>query len=94
MSNKADLRESLYKANFMDKNHDKYSNTRPIDVDAELRTLKKADYKSTRALLTAFMREEDFVNGAINRRIENGDLLSVLKQLKKLYKEPIGEIYR
>jgi len=33
------------------------------------------------------MREEHFSNVAITIRIENGDLVAVLKKLQKLYKE-------
>lgn len=87
LGNESDFLQSLYKADFMDGQYDKYLSTRPIDVDEELRTLKNADFKRARALLTAIMREDHFSNGAITRRIENGDLLAVLKKLQKLYKE-------
>lgn len=82
--------QSLYNADFIDRQYHKYLSTSPIDVDAELRALNNADFNRARALLTAIIREDHFSNGAIERRIENGDLVAVLKKLRKLYKESGG----
>ncbi|SHJ26822.1 DUF1643 domain-containing protein [Parasporobacterium paucivorans] len=87
LDNESDFIQSLYKADFMDRQYNKCLSTRPVDVDAEMKALKNADYKHARALLTAIMREDYFSNGALMRRVENGNLLAVLRKLQKLYKE-------
>lgn len=83
----SDFLKSLEKSDLMDSQYYKHLVSEPINIDLELRALGIADYKLARAILTAIMREDHFSNGSITRRIENGDLLAVLKKLQKLNKE-------
>jgi hypothetical protein len=59
--------------------------TRPISLDEEMNHLDNANYAFSRALLTAIMREDYFENGSLMERIKTGDLVKVMKRLKKLY---------
>lgn len=81
--------ESLERAGFIDYNYSAYFVTAPIDMDAELKRLKIADYDLTKALITGILREDHFSNGSFDRRLENGDVFRVLRKLRKFYKMSI-----
>lgn len=84
IDSESDVLETVYRADLMDLDYASNLTTKPIHIEEEMKKLNDADYVFTRALLTAIFREDHFMNGSLYERIENGDLLKVLKKLKKL----------
>lgn len=86
----SDLSETnLYKmlriSELIDQNYDQLLTTSPIDMNIELRRLDNADFALTRALITAILRENHFSEGAFVRRIKNGDVVKILRKMRKCY---------
>ncbi|MBV1756434.1 MAG: DUF1643 domain-containing protein [Dethiosulfatibacter sp.] len=81
----SDFIRSFYQSGLMDIQYLEHMTTRPICIEEEMKHLDNADYAFSRVLLTAIMREDYFDNGSLMERIKNGDLVRVLKKLKKLY---------
>lgn len=81
-----DFYKALEQAGFIDYQYKSKFRTQPINVDFELRKLKDADLNFTRALITAIIREDHFSNGSFDERLENGEVIKVLKKLRSCYK--------
>jgi len=75
--------ESLERAGFIDYDYGSKFTTAPINMDEELKRLKKADYNLTKALITGILREDHFSNGSFEKRVENGDVSRVLRKLRR-----------
>lgn len=82
---KSDFIKSFYQSGLLDIQYCDHMTTRPISLDEEMNHLDNANYAFSRALLTAIMREDYFENGSLMERIKTGDLVKVMKRLKKLY---------
>ncbi len=87
IDSESDFLETVYRADLMDRHYASNLTTSPIHIEEEMKKLGDADYVFSKALLTAILREDHFANGSLIERIENGDLLKVLKRLKKLKSE-------
>ncbi|MGM0395682.1 MAG: DUF6508 domain-containing protein, partial [Bacillota bacterium] len=84
IDSESDFLETVYRADLMDRDYASNLTTKPIHIEEEMKKIDDADYVISRAILTAILREDHFTNGSLIERIENGDLLRVLKKLKKL----------
>lgn len=62
-------------------NYSDYLSTEPINCDVELKDVDKADLKKCLALLTMVLREDHFCCGTLVRRIENGQVKSILERM-------------
>lgn len=83
-----DFYYTLEKADFIDFNYSNQLKTKPIDINYELKLLKGSDFDFVKALLTGIIRENYFCNGSFDERVENGDVIRVLKKLRYCYKLP------
>jgi len=61
-----------------------YLNTRPMDVEIEMKRLPEADYELCAALLTMLLREDHFSNGSFARRYHKGEVTSILNRMMKI----------
>lgn len=58
-----------------------YLTTNPMNCDKELERLDSANYDLSCALLTMLLREDHFSNGSIVRRIESGQVSSIIEHM-------------
>ena len=71
-------------------NYADYASTHPIDCRQELQKLPSSDYDTCCALLTMLLREDHFCEGALIKRIEQGDVASIIERMIHLLQQ--GEV--
>ena len=62
-------------------NYSDYLITEPINYDMELERLQGADFDLATALLTMLLKEEQFSNGSLKIRHQNGEVNAVLHRI-------------
>ena len=75
------LRETICKCNLLKHDYSFYMTTHPINCDIELLRLPSSNYDLCCVLLTMLFREDHFCNGALEKRIRNGDMKCVVDRL-------------
>lgn len=80
-----DFYKTLDQAEFIDFEYGSHLTTNPINIDIELEKLRGADFSFVKALITAIIREDHFINGAFDERLEKGDVVRVLNKLRSCY---------
>ena len=63
------------------KNYHEYMTTSPIDCDKELERLSNADFELCAAFLIMLLREDHFIQGALCRRYEAGQVDAILNRM-------------
>ena len=66
-----------------------YMVTEPLNVDEEVRRIIDADFDLCRALLTLLFREDHFVNGSFDTRVERGDVKLIVERMRDLLREEL-----
>ena len=66
-----------------------YMVTEPLNVDEEVRRIIDADFDLCRALLTLLFREDNFVNGSFDTRVERGDVKLIVERMRDLLREEL-----
>ena len=61
-----------------------YMITAPINADEELKRLDNADYELCTVLLTMLLREERFLEGSFERRLNAGQVDAILERMLKV----------
>ncbi|GMN96897.1 hypothetical protein [Blautia wexlerae] len=65
-------------------NYGDYMITEPIDCEAELKRVPKADYELCTALLSMILKEEHFSDGASDWRFTYRQVLTVLVRMRDI----------
>ncbi len=75
------FRNALEECGALKANYNEYMTTRPIDCDAELSRLPKANYDLCCALLTMLLREDYFSNGSFEMRQKRGQVKPIIERI-------------
>ena len=68
------------------KNYTDYLTSQPVDCDYELTDAEKADFNKCLGLLTMILREDHFCDGALVKRVKNGEVRIILERMLFLLK--------
>ena len=81
------MNKTLEEINAIKYQYHEYMTTAPVDAEEELKRLAFADYDLCCALITMLLREDQFDNGAFDKRFSNGEVTPIIEKMIMLLKE-------